>query len=317
MRAVVVDAFGDADVLRTREWPEPVAGPGEVLIAVRSAGVNFSEIMSRRTGYLGVQPPFVPGMEVAGTVIEAGQGVEHLHAGDRVAAMTVTGGYAEVVAVDARTAFRVPDGLDWPVAAALPTIVPTAHALLHEIGRVRPGDRVLVNAAAGGTGMVLGQMARAAGATAVGIVSAPEKVAAARGYGFGSVLTSAEALEEEAFDLVLDSVGGDARAAGWRALAPFGTLVAYGNASGVPEQPIAPADLRRHNRRAAGLSVTELARRRPELLAAIAERSFALVADGSVRIDISSVLPLERAADAHRALESRRVTGKTVLEVRA
>jgi NADPH2:quinone reductase len=320
MRAVVVDRFGEPDVLQEREWPDPVVAPGEALIEVRRAGVNFGEVMSRRTGYLGVQPPFVPGMEVAGIVRALGEGVDHLRVGDRVCALTLTGGYAELVAVDARRVFPIPGELDWPVAAALPMVLPTAHALLHELGRLRAGDRVLVTAAAGGTGMVVGQMARAAGARAVGVVSRADKVAAARAA-FADVVTTAEvaagALADGSFDVVLDAVGGEIRAAGWRALAPFGTLVAYGNAGGAPEPPVAPAALRAGNHRAAGLSITGLATSHPERLAAIAARAFGLVADGAVDIPIAHTFPLDRAADAHRGLESRGTTGKTVLTVRA
>jgi NADPH2:quinone reductase len=319
MRAVVVDRFGDPDVLQLRERPIPEAGAGEVLIEVRCAGVNFGEVMSRRTGYLGVEPPFVPGMEVAGTVRALGVGVDRLRIGDRVCALTLTGGYAEFVAVDARRVFPIPGDLDWPLAAALPMVVPTAHALLHELGRVRTGDRVLVTAAAGGTGMVVGQLAQAAGARAVGVVSSAEKVAAARAAGFVDVLTTAEvaagALEAGTFDLVLDSVGGDARVAGWRALAPFGTLIAYGNAGGAPESPVAPSALRAGNHRVAGLSITALATSDPDRLAALAARAFPLVADGTVDIPIGQTFPLDRAVDAHRGLESRRATGKTVLAV--
>jgi NADPH2:quinone reductase len=155
----------------------------------------------------------------------------------------------------------------------------------------------------------------------VGVVSSAEKVAAARAAGYADVLTTDEvaagALEAGSFDLVLDSVGGDARDAGWRALAPFGALIAYGNAGGAPEPPVAPAALRAGNHRAAGLSITGLATAHPDRLAALAARGFRLVAEGAVRIPIGQSFPLERAADAHRALESRRATGKLVLAVGA
>lgn len=319
MHAIVVEDFGAPDVLRVRDWPVPEVVPGRVLIRVHCAGVNFSEVMSRRGGYLGVELPFVPGMEVSGTVVEIGEGVDHLAPGDRVCALTLSGGYAELALADARLVFPVPDGVDWPLAAALPTIVPTAHALLHELGGVRPGDRVLITAAAGATGMVLSQMARAAGARAVGVTSSPEKAAAARGSGFEEVLTVADveagALEAESLQLVLDSVGGDARAAGWTALAPFGLLIAYGNASGTPEQPLTPATLRTNNQRAGGLSISALAAAHPELLADIAERSFALVADVTIEVPISAIRPLSAAAEAHRDLENRRTVGKTILAV--
>jgi NADPH2:quinone reductase len=317
----MVEGFGAADVLRMKDLPVPAIGPGDVLIAVRCAGVGFAEVLSRRNGYLGVQPPFVPGMEVAGRVVKVGGAVKHLSPGDRVCAMTLTGGYAELAAADARRTFAVPDGLDWPVAASLPIIVPTAHALLHELGRVRQGDRVLVNAAAGGTGMVLGQMARQTGAYAVGIVSSAEKAEVARGYGYAEVVTAAEvdagALEPRSFDLMLDSVGGEERSRGWRTLGPFGMLVTYGNAGGAAEAELAPAFLRNGNYRAAGLSITSLAAEAPDRLASIAHRSFALVADGAVQIDISEIFTLERAADAHREIESRRTTGKIILDVTA
>jgi NADPH:quinone reductase len=319
MRAVVVDELGDADVLRARDWPVPDVAPGQVLIRVTYAGVNFVEIMSRRTGYKGVPLPFVPGTEVAGTVAAIGAGVTDLQLGARVCALTLTGGYAEFAAVDARRVFPVADEIPWPQAAAMPTIVPTAYALLHELGRVRCRDRVLVSAAAGASGLVLGQLADAAGAHAVGIVSRPEKVDVARRNGFQEVLTTSDlergALAPGSFDLVLDSVGGAARAEGWKALAPFGTLIAYGNAGGDPEPELTPAQLRDANHNAGGFSITALANARPDVLARLARRAFALVADGTVRIPVDTVVALDRAADAHRAIESRRTTGKTVLAV--
>jgi NADPH2:quinone reductase len=320
MRAIVVPEFGDASMLQLDERRSvPAPGPGQVLIAVRYAGVNFAEVMSRRFGYLGVKPPFVPGVEVAGTVVALGDGAEGLSVGDRVCALTVTGGYAEWAVADRATTFALPAEIDWPVAAALPMILPTAHALVHELGRVRPGDRVLVNAAAGGAGMVLGQLARAAGARAVGVVSSAAKVPVAERYGYARVIASDElrdgALDDERFDLVLDSIGGEAREDGWRLLAPFGTLVAFGNASGEFEPEVGAAGLRGANQGFAGLSITGLARARPDLLRGIAERAMAAVARGDVAIDISRAFPLARAREAHVELEERRSTGKMILEV--
>jgi NADPH:quinone reductase len=282
--------------------------------------VNFAEVLSRRAGYLGVQTPFVPGMEVAGTVLEVGRGVDTLSAGDRVCAMTMTGGYAEAVAADASKTFPLPAGLDWPVAAALPIVVPTAYALLYQLGRVRSGETLVVTAAAGGTGMVLGQMARNLGAHTVGVVSSAEKADVARHYGFDEVVTTAGLdaghLAAGSVDLVLESLGGPIRTKAWEVLAPFGTLVAFGNTSGDPEEPLSPAELRGRNQQLAGFSITALARSDPHLHASLAEQSFALVADGTVVIDISSILPLDKAADAHREMEARRTTGKTILAAR-
>jgi len=321
MRAVVADAFGDADVLRSREdWPVPTPGRGEVAIAVRAAGVNFAEIMSRRVGYLGVTPPFVPGLEVAGTVSAVGDGVEGVAVGDRVCALTLTGGYAEVALADARTTFPLPAALDWTVGAALPTIVPTAYALLHLLGRVRRGDRVLVNAAAGGTAMILGQMAQHAGAGRVtGIVSSTAKRETAERYGFDEVVIAAEAeagaVADGSFDLVLESVGGAARELARRATAPLGRLLLYGNSGGEPEPALTPAALRNDNLLVGGWSITTLARTDPALLRTVSADAFALVASGAVAVDVRHVFPLASAADAHRLVERRASTGKVVLDV--
>lgn len=319
MRAVVVEKLGGPEVLAVRDdWPAPRPEAEQVAIDVQAAGVNFAEIMGRRAGYLGVTPPFVPGLEVAGTVRAVGHGVRDVTVGDRVCALTLTGGYAEVALADAETTFRLPVELDWTVGAALPTIVPTAYALLHPLGRVRPGDRVLVNAAAGGTGMILGQMARHAGAGRVtGIVSSQAKVAAAEQYGFDDVLIAADAdaLSDASFDLVFDSVGGPARDLARRATAPLGRLLAYGNSGGAPEVELAPARLRTDNVLVGGWSITTMARRDPALLRRIATEAFALIACGAVTLDVRFVFALEDAGEAHRLVESRESTGKVVLDV--
>jgi NADPH2:quinone reductase len=319
MTAAVVSRLGGPEVLALAELPEPEPAAGQVLVQVRRASVNFADIMARRSGYLGTTPPFVPGIEVAGTVAALGEGVSQFEPGQRVYAVPPRGGYAQFVAVDAARVFPIPDELDPTTAAAAPFVVSTGYALLHSLGRVQPGDRVLTNAAAGGVGLVVGQLARAAGAHAVGVVSTPEKARVARQHGFAEVVTGGElragALAGRLFDLVLDSVGGEDRAQGWALLAPFGTLVAYGNASGAPEEPIEPARLRTGNHRVAGLSVTSLAAEHPDALAAIVTRAIELVADGTVRIEVSEVLPLADAARAHQLVEGRRSTGKIVLAV--
>lgn len=276
--------------------------------------------MSRRVGYLGVTPPFVPGLEVAGTVRAIGDGVDDVSVGDRVCALTLTGGYAEVALAEAETTSALSVELDWAVGAALPTIVPTAYALLHPLGRVQPGDRVLVNAAAGGTGMILGQMAKHAGAARVtGVVSSEAKVATAARYGFDDVLIAADAesgaIAEASFDLVFESVGGSARELARRATAPLGRLLLYGNSGGSPEAELTAASLRNDNVLVGGWSVTTLARTDPALLRTITADAFALVACGAVTLDVRHVFALDDAAEAHRLVESRESTGKVVLDV--
>jgi NADPH:quinone reductase len=321
MRAVVAEQLGGPEVLAIRDdWPTPRPGAGEVAIAVRAAGVNFADIMSRRSGYLGTAPPFVPGLEVAGTVCAVGEGVSAISIGDRVCAVTLSGGYADVALAREETTFPLPKEVDWAVGSALAIVVPSAYALLHPLGRVGRGDRVLVNAAAGGTGMILGQMAKQAGARQVtGIVSTQAKVAVAAGYGFDAVLTTAEAegLADASFDLVLEAVGGRDRELARRLTAPFGRLLVYGNSGGTPEPPLTAAALRNENVLAGGMSITTLARSRPELLRRITAEAFALVAGGAVTVDVRHALPLSGAAQAHRLVESRESTGKVVLELQA
>jgi NADPH2:quinone reductase len=323
MRAVVAEALGGPDVLAMRDdWPTPRPGAGQVAIAVQAAGVNFAETMSRRVGYLGAAPPFVPGLEVAGTVCAVGEGVGDVSIGDRVCALTLTGGYADVALARAAATFPLPSGVDFLVGAALPVIVPTAYAMLHPLGRIRRGDRVLVSSAAGGTGMILGQMGKHAGARQLtGIVSSPAKVAAAARYGFDLVLTADEAeaggVGDASFDLVLDGVGGPARELARRATAPFGRLLLYGNSGGAPEAPLTAASLRHDNVMVGGWSLTTLARSDPRMLRSITADAFALIARGAVTLDVRHVFSPADAAQAHRLVESGESTGKVVLEIGA
>ncbi len=169
--------------------------------------------------------------------------------------------------------------------------------------------------------MAIGRLAATAGARTVGVVSTQEKVDVAAGYGFEEVFTNDElkagAVSASSVDVVLDSVGGTLRGSCWRMLAPFGMLIAYGNASGEPEKPIAPRDLRARNQRAGGFSINALARMQPRLLSQLVQEAIATVAEGQLQIDISLVLPLDQAADAHRAVETRRSTGKVALTLDA
>ncbi|MFI9272903.1 zinc-binding alcohol dehydrogenase family protein [Kitasatospora sp. NPDC052896] len=322
MRAIVVERLGGPEVLTVGDLVVPAPGPGQVSIDVAYAGVNFAEVKQRSTGYLLKSLPFQPGLEVSGWVRAVGAGVTGLAPGQEVAALTGSGGYAEVAIADAATVFAVPAGLSLRTAATLPTVLPTAHALLHETGRLRAGESVLVQAAAGGVGTVVGQLARLAGAGAVyGVVSRPDKVEHARASGYDEVFVGDDfadgvrrATGGRGVDLALDPVGDDAFRRSLAALAPFGRLVAFGNASGAPAWQVGLTDLW-PGRSVTGFSVLTLARTAPELLRPLATKAFALVADGSVRLPISAEYPLAEAAEAHRRIESRTTTGKLVLRV--
>ncbi|MEV6796081.1 zinc-binding dehydrogenase [Streptomyces sp. NPDC051320] len=323
MRAIQVAEHGEPEVLRPVEAAAPEPGPGEVAIDVAYAGVNFADIKARRSGYRVTSLPFRPGLEVSGRVRSVGAGVTGLRTGQEVAALTSGGGYAELALAPAATVFPVPAGLPLRTAATLPTVLPTAHALLHEAGRLRPGDTVLVQGAAGGVGTVVGQLARLAGAGAVyGVVSRPEKAEHALKYGYDHVFVGGDWAERLAratagrgADLILDSDGGEALRRSLEALAPFGRIVNFGNSSDEGPWRFGRAELDPGARAVTSFSILTLARTAPEALRALSERAFALVADGSAELPVTAEFPLERAAEAHRLIESRTTTGKLLLRV--
>ncbi|WP_330459199.1 zinc-binding dehydrogenase [Streptomyces sp. NBC_00820] len=322
MRAVELREFGGPEVLRVVTAAVPEPGPGQVSVDVAYAGVNFADLKARSEGYRVPQLPFVPGLEVSGRVRALGAGVTGLTVGQEVTALTGGGAYAEVAVADAATVFPVPAGLDLRTAATLPTVLPTAYALLHTVGRLQPGESVLVQGAAGGVGTVLGQLARAAGAGAVyGVVSSAAKAAYAKEHGYDEVFTGAfeepvrQATGGRGVDLVLDPVGGDTLRAGLACLAPFGRLVSFGNASSAEPWSVGQPELYPLAHSVSGFSVLMLARTAPEALRELAERAFAEVADGTVDLPVTAEFGLEEAAEAHRLMGGRTSTGKLLLRV--
>jgi NADPH2:quinone reductase len=326
MRAVVVTTYGGPDVLQLRDLPEPQAGPGQVVIRVAYAGVNYAEIMGRRGDYHATSLPFTPGLEVAGVISAIGEGVAGLRVGQPVAAFTGAGGYAELAVASAALTFPL-DTIALPVdlaqAAAYPTIVPTAYALLAEVARIRSGESVLIHAAAGGVGTVAAQMARHLGAGLVlGTVSTNGKVAYARAFGYDQVLAREGFVEavraltgNHGVDVVLESIGGQVFTQSLEVLAPLGRLVIFGNATASPDQPVSPLQLQRTNKAVLGFSIGSLRTQAPQQLKAIAQQALALVAEAGIRIDITEVFPLSKAAEAHQRIESRSTTGKLLLQV--
>jgi NADPH2:quinone reductase len=319
--------FGGPEVLEVVEASTPSPGPGQVRVRVHTAGVNLSDTLMRQNRYA-VTPalPSVLGTEVAGVVDEVGEGVTQIGRGIRVAvplfaANTAFGGYAEYVVVDAGLAVPLPDALSFEVATALMVQGLTA---LHLVRQTPPrGKAVLVNAAAGGVGSLLLQLARLAGATTViAGASSAEKLAYARSLGAdaGVDYTQPDWVEQvrgatngAGADVVYESVGGAVTTGSLEALAPLGRLVIYGALNiqsfqlGVPEL----LGLIFRNQSITGFAVAPLLT--PALLRDGLTELFDLTVRGRLRVTVGGIFPLERAADAHRALESRRTTGKLVL----
>lgn len=326
MRAVVIPSLGGPEVLALCDLPDPHPGPRQVSIRVVYAGVNYADVMDRQRGYHGAHFPFVPGLEVSGYIQEPGEGVEGLRPGQPVAAFVKSGGYAELALASADLTFPLesPHGkLDLAVAAAFPTVVPTAYDILVHVARVQAGEAVLIHAAAGGVGSVAGQLARSLGAGLVlGTVGSTQKVAYARTFGYDQVFLRdgfVEAVHSvtkgRGVDVVLDAAGEPTRSQSLSLLAPFGRLVHFGNASGNPDVPISPGTLLTGNKGVLGYSISNLSRVAPEHLAATACRAIDLLVTGQIRLDITETLPLEQASIAHRHLESSTSMGKLLLQV--
>ncbi|MEU2929616.1 zinc-binding dehydrogenase [Streptomyces sp. NPDC007251] len=322
MRAVEFQEYGGPEVLRvvTAQAPEP--GPGQVSIDVAYAGVNFADLKARADGYRVPALPYVPGLEVSGRVRALGAGVTGPAVGQEVVALLEGGGYAEVAVAEAATVFPVPSGLDLRTAAALPAVLPTAYALVHTVGRLQPGETVLVQGAAGGVGTAAGQLARAAGAGAVyGVVSSAAKAVHAKSHGYDEVFVGAfeeplrEATGGRGADLVLDPVGGDTLRAGLASLAVFGRLVSFGNASGAEPWSVGQSELYPLGVSVSGFSVLSLARTAPDALRRLSQRAFAKAADGTVTLPVTAEFTLQEAAEAHRLMGGRTSTGKLLLRV--
>lgn len=320
MRAVVVRDYGGLDVLRTERLKDPEPGPGELLVRVEAAGVNYIDVY-RRSGVYRGELPFVPGAEAAGTVARTGEGVTDFAPGDRVAWANQPGGYAELAVVPAHRGVPVPEGLPPATAAAVLLQGMTAHYLTHDTHPVRPGDTVLVHAAAGGMGLLLTQMVRLRGGRVIGTVSSEVKQRTALDAGAWQVLRHGEhdiaAAVRELTDgkgvaAVYDGVGAPTFDASLGALRPRGTLALFGQAGG----PVPPVDPQRLNT-AGSVFLT-----RPNLdhhimtrdeLSRRATDVFTWTAAGHIDVHIGGRYPLEEAARAHTALESRTSTGKLLL----
>lgn len=328
MHAIVAREAGGPDVLEYRELPDPEPGPGELLVRTAAAGVNFIDTY-KRGGVYPVPYPHAVGSEGAGTVVAVGEvrdGDPQFAVGDRVVWTEAPGSYAELVVVAAREALHVPDAVSFDDATAVALQGLTAHYLCTSTYPVRPGDRVLVHAGAGGVGLLLTQMVVARGGHVISTVSTPEKAELARGAGAEHVIEYT-AFGDLAHDLpevvrgltggegvaaVYDSVGRDTFDASLASLRRRGMLVLFGGSSG----QVPAFDPQRLN--AAGsvfltrpkladhtATRTELTERAADVLGA--------VAGGTLHVRVGARFPLADAADAHRALEGRATTGKVLL----
>jgi NADPH2:quinone reductase len=311
MRAVWLREFGGPAVLVAGDAPDPVPGPGQVLVEVAFANTTFVETQFRagRPGPFRAELPMIPGNGVGGVISKVGPGVDPGLAGQRVVTSTGgSGGYAQRVAVDSAAVFPVPAALALDAAVALLADGRTATGLVHATS-VRPGDRVLVEAAAGGVGSLLVQLAKAAGASVVGAAGGPAKVAQVRELGADVVVDylrpdwTSEAGE---VDVVFDGVGGAIGTAAFGLLRPGGRMAVYGLAGG------SWAEVSEEDAAARGVTLVRGIGGTEELRT-FTKSALAEAAEGRLVPVIGQRFPLERASDAHAAMESRTTLGKTLL----
>jgi NADPH:quinone reductase len=333
-RAWFVDRYGGPERLVLRERADPEPGAGEVLVRTAAIGLNFADLFVRSGDYpRAPKPPFIPGMEISGTVEAVGGGVTGVAPGRRVVAVPIFGGHAEKVLAKATHVFPLPDGVDLVEAAAVPVAFLTAWYACAR-AEVGEGDRVVVTAAAGGVGSALLQVLRQKRARAIALVGSEAKVAACRALGAEDVGTyeAADALIARGggrVDVVVDAIGGKIFRTLWRRLGPSGRYVLYGfaaasGASGVAKLTAAralfamglfsPYSFVQSCRTLIGFNLSLLPDRTGELQR-MAREVFALWKDGRIHPVLGPRFPFERLPDAHRALAGRGTTGKVVIAV--
>ncbi len=330
MRAVVITKHGAPDVLKVQEFPDPTLGQGEVRISVAAAGVNFADVMARVGLYQDApKPPCVVGYEVAGTILEVGEGVSDFTPGQRVMASTQFGGYASQVVVPAGDVIALPERLSFEQGAAIPVNYGTAWAGLIGFGSLQPGERVLVHAAAGGVGIAATQIAKRQGAEVYGTAS-PSKHERIVENGVDRALDYTKPGWERGlpqFDVIMDAVGGKSFRRSYSLLRPGGRLVAFGASavmSGEKRSLVTALStvvrMPRFNmvkqmsesKAVIGLNMLSLWKDRGTLQPWIAPLR-AMLDDGTIQPVVAGEFNFERTGEAHRMISERRNVGKVVL----
>ncbi|MFC4638249.1 NADPH:quinone oxidoreductase family protein [Deinococcus hohokamensis] len=320
MRAVLCQSFDQPETLSVQTLPDPQPGPGEVVLAVEAAGVNYPDALMVMGQYQ-VRPPlpFTPGAEAAGRVLSVGEGVTHLRPGQAVVAFTGTGAFASQLKADARAVTALPDGLAPEVAAGLPLAYGTAMHALIQRAQLQHGETLLVLGASGGVGLAAVMIGKALGARVIAGVSTAEKGEVARRHGADEVINYTETDLREALkalqvspDVVFDPVGDRLAEPAFRSIAWGGRYLVIGFAGGeIPRLPLNLPLLKGAS--LVGVFWGEFARRDPQGNARNLARLAAWIMQGEVRPLISERYALEDAPRALRALLDRRVTGKVVL----
>jgi NADPH:quinone reductase-like Zn-dependent oxidoreductase len=329
MKALLSDAPGGPETLRLADRPDPIAGPGELLVRVRACAINYPDVLIIEDKYQLKPPrPFAPGGEVAGEVDAGGEGVEGWAIGDRLIAVPGFGGLVEKIAIPAKIAFHLPASRSFEDGAALLLTYATSIHALADRGHVRPGQTLLVLGAAGGVGLAAIELGKAMGARVVAAVSSQEKAQAARDAGADDALVypsgpfdrdGQKALSEQfksavgpgGADVIFDPVGGDYAEPALRSIAWEGRYLVVGFPAGIPKLPLNLTLLKSCD--VCGVFWGAFAMRDPKANAAHVEQLFRWWDEGKIAPRVSATFPLDRAGEAITAIAERRVIGKLVV----
>ncbi|MFB3166449.1 NADPH:quinone oxidoreductase family protein [Neobacillus sp. 179-C4.2 HS] len=323
MKAVQLQEYGGPEVLKMVEIERPVPTGREVLVEIKAIGVNYADTARREGQYVVKTPlPFIPGAEIAGVVAAVGEKVTTVKPGTRVVTLIESGGYSEFALADERSLIPLPDQLDFQNAAALPLQGLSAYHVLKTMGRLGKGETVLVHAAAGGVGTLAVQLAKLFGAgKIIATASSTEKLELARQMGADVLVNYTEsnwveqvleATGGKGVDVALEMVGGDVFNKTLKCLATFGRLVVFGAASG-EQSKMYPSSLMARNQSVIGFFLPQIMRK-PELLQHSLVELLTYLGEGKLKLTIGGVFPLEDAAVVHQLLQSRKTTGKLILE---
>ncbi|WP_226084958.1 quinone oxidoreductase family protein [Mesobacillus sp. S13] len=323
MKAIQLKEYGGPEVLQVVELERPVPKGHQVLIKIHAIGVNYADTARREGQYVvPTKLPFIPGAEIAGVVVETGESVTNVQAGDRVVTLIESGGYAEFALADSRGLIPLQEKMEFEQAVALPLQGLSAYHILKTMGRLEAGETVLVHAAAGGVGTLAVQLAKLSGASKViATASTDDKLALAADMGADVLINyTAQGWEEKVLeatggkgvDVALEMAGGEIFNKTLKCLGTFGRLVIYGVASG-EQSRFYPSSLMARNQSVIGFFLPQIMRK-PALIQSSMAEMLGYLSKGQLKLTIGGVFSLEQAAEVHRLLQSRQTKGKLILK---
>lgn len=322
LKSIRFTKYGGPEVLELVDLPIPEVKEDEVLVRIKATGINYADTARREGQYVVPTPlPFTPGLEIAGEVVQIGDSVQNFEKGDRVLALLDSGGYAEYAVIHKKQLITMPNGITFEQAVALPVQGLSAYHILKTMGRIQPGESVLIHAAAGGVGLLAVQLAKEFGAgKIIATASTEDKLQLAKEMGADELVNYTEEGWEgkvreltngRGVDVALEMAGGDVFHKTVKCLAPFGRLVIYGVASGIMPE-FHPSKLMKRNQSVIGFFLPQIMRD-PSLYLSSLRELMSMVEQGKLKITIGGTFPLEEAPRVHQLLQGRKTTGKLIL----